>query len=205
MKLILAIIIALPMFNAYTQTTPPDSVKQIPIPHELIQHRQFTDSLYAPLFIKSNNYKTICSNNEVMLLEPVAGIIFNNVSFEHTQTISSSMSMSPKFRPGNQSVLFLHLQPTNSEGITDCDTTNLVIMTEIKLPEQNKQYEVSGNTQLSFFTGVSYYPFSAKPSGLLTINKMDQALYRVKMNLKFTFSDQRYRIIKADYHTRSMD
>ncbi|MCF8332045.1 MAG: hypothetical protein K9H84_06300 [Bacteroidales bacterium] len=138
MKLIYIIIITFLGFNLYTQTTSPDSVNQIPVPAELVQHEQYMDSLYAPLYMKSNTYKTIYSNDEVLLLEPVAGIIFNSVSFEHTQTIAASMYMNPKFKPGNKSVLFLHLQPANSKGIKDCDTTNLVIITEVELPEQSK-------------------------------------------------------------------
>ena len=205
MKQLIIIILFFLTLNSFGQESKSDSLKRDEFFKQIEKETRMLDSLYSPLMKESNQFETACSNGEKSELEPQAGYILKNVAFDKNDTILISGSLPFKLPTGSKSVLFLHLQPRNLDKPSDCDSTNLVIITEINLPTKSGNQQVSNNTQLSIYTGYWYFPFEQKPSGGVTIKRVDNEIYKIELNMQFDFDKEKYRKIEAVFETRVLD
>ena len=200
-RLLLFLLLCLTL-NSFGQTLNQDSIDSVRFYEETILIKKKLDSIYSPFKNEYNSFRSYCSNGEISVHIPIAGYILENVFFDKNDTIYSSSPLPLKLKKGNKTVLFLHLEPEYLGNY--CDSTNIVIMTEIELPVERNKNKVSENTQFSFYTGIWFFPFKQTPTGTVAIEKIDYRVYAVELNVRFDFdgSNERYRIFETDFLIR---
>jgi len=184
------------------------SNNQIEFSKEMEKDIMFLDSIYSPLKRPENVFITYCSDGDSSVLEPMAGYIIKNVDFEKQDTIYVCTLTPLDFVPpkGNKNILFLHFQPKYFIADLDCDSTNLVIATELPvLDDLVLNLNILNNTQLSFFTGMHYLPFEQNVYGSITLKQEEKEVYKVISKFIFKFDDGRWRKLNGEFSILTID